>query len=90
MALLRIDLDAPIRGVPLWLLREYLEELGGTALAADRVAGPGWQVELTQIEPFQVGSLRVGQVRMDLSGDTQPLAALRAALGHKLMTRGGG
>lgn len=90
MSLLQIDLDAPIRGVPLWLLCEYLEELGGAILAEDRVAGPGWQVQLTQIEPFQVGSLRVGQVRMDLSGDAGPLAALRAALGRKLMTRGGG
>jgi hypothetical protein len=87
---LQIDLDAPIRGVPLWLLREYLEELGGIARSDDHVLGPGWQVRLTQIEPFQIGSLRVGQVCLTLSGEPDPLAALRATLGRKLMTRGGG
>ena len=36
-----------IRGIPLWLLREYLEELGGTAVSETRVEGEGgplpWQ-----------------------------------------------
>ncbi len=87
---MQVDLDTPIRGVPLWLLREYLEELGGTAHSPEEVHGPGWQVRLSQLEPFQLGSLRVGQVGLAFSGTPEALAPLRATLGRKLLTRGGG
>jgi hypothetical protein len=55
-----------IRGIPFFLLREYLEELGGTATSDDRVEGPGWRAELEKMEPFRLGSLAVGQTRLIL------------------------
>ena len=55
-----------IRGIPFFLLREYLEELGGTATSDDRVEGPGWRAELEKMEPFRLGSLAVGQTRLVL------------------------
>ena len=55
-----------MRGIPFFLLREYLEELGGTATSEHRVEGPGWQAELVKMEPFRLGSLSVGQTRMIL------------------------
>ncbi len=54
-----------MRGIPFFLLREYLEELGGTALSDDQVQGPGWSVRLTRMEPFRLGSLSVGQTRLE-------------------------
>ena len=30
-----------VHGIPLWLLREYLEELGGTAVTDTKITGPG-------------------------------------------------
>jgi hypothetical protein len=87
---MRIDLEAPIRGIALWLLREYLEELGGTTGADGVVAGPGWEARLTQLEDHPLGSLRIGQVRLELTGEEAALAELRRALTFKLMTRGGG
>ena len=53
-----------MRGIPLFLLREYLEELGGKASGDHRVEGPGWQVDLTRMEPFRIGSLSVGQTKL--------------------------
>ena len=53
-----------MRGIPLFLLREYLEELGGKATGDYRVVGPGWQVDLTRMEPFRIGSLSVGQTKL--------------------------
>jgi hypothetical protein len=78
-----------IRSIPLWLLRDYLVDLGGVAQGEEVVAGPGWEARLTRLEPFQLGSLRVGQVRMELSGDPEALAALEKVLWLKLI-RGGG
>lgn len=78
-----------VRAIPLWLLRAYLEEGGGRATDERTVAGDGWTARLTQVADFTVGSLRVGQVRLDLEGTAAGLAAVRAFLEPKLM-RGGG
>ncbi len=77
------------RGIPLWLLREYLEEGGGRAADDRRVVGDGWEVRLTQIEDFVVGSLRVGQVRLDIDGSDAGVARLLAFLEPKLIRAGG-
>ena len=53
------------------MLREYLEELGGTAVSEDRVEGPGWHAELERMEPFRIGSLSVGQTRVILKMEDQ-------------------
>jgi hypothetical protein len=60
-----------IRGIPLFLLREYLEELGGTSTSERRVEGPGWNAELVKMEPFRLGSLSVGQNRLILEIEDQ-------------------
>lgn len=77
-----------IRGIPLWLLREYLEEIGGTADGEFRVAGDDWVATLTQMEPFQIGSLRVGQVFFELEAEPEVLARIRPILEKKMMRAG--
>ena len=82
-------LDREIRGVPLWQIREYLEELGGRVLDDMNVQGEGWKANLEQIEDFQIGSLVVGQVRVLIEGDEPTLAALEPRLDDKLIRAGG-
>lgn len=53
-----------MRGIPYFLLKEYLQELGGTPAADDVVAGEGWTIRLEKMEPFRLGSLSVGQTRL--------------------------
>jgi len=60
-----------MRGIPLWLLREYLQEMGGTAIDDHLVQADGWQVRLTRMEPFRLGSLVVGQTRLDIEIEDQ-------------------
>jgi hypothetical protein len=60
-----------IRGIPFFLLREYLEDLGGKAISEHRVEGPGWQADLERMEPFRIGSLSVGQTKMILEIEDQ-------------------
>ena len=55
-----------MRGIRFFLLREYLEELGGKAGSEDRVEGSGWSVRLTRMEPFRLGSLSVGQTCLEI------------------------
>jgi len=78
-----------LRGIPLWLLREYIEELGAQARDDGMLHGEGWQARLTQVEDFQVGSLKVGQVRLELDGEAASLAVVRPKLEKKLWRAGG-
>ena len=77
-----------IRGIPLWLLREYLEVLGGTAVSETRVEGDGWAITLAKMEPFALGSLRVGQVMMEIEGEEEAIARLKPNLEKKTMRAG--
>lgn len=78
-----------VRGIPAWLLRDYLTELGGRAQADDNVIGLGWQARLTQADDYALGSLRVGQVHLELHGQAEAIEQIRRALEPKLV-RGGG
>jgi hypothetical protein len=78
-----------LRGMPLWLLREYLLELGGVALSDEVVQGEDWIVTLEQVEDFQVGSLVVGQVRLMLEAEPEVLQAFLPLLEQKLLRAGG-
>lgn len=77
-----------VRGIPLWLLREYLVEAGGRA-TDDGATGEGWTARLREIEDYRIGGLRVGQVRVEVEGTAEALDALEARLAPKLL-RGGG
>ena len=87
-----------LRGIPRWLLRSYLEELGGTGsevldgasgVEEDLVVGDGWQARLTQLEDFKVGSLSSGQVRLRVTGDPDEVRGMLSRLAPRLF-RGGG
>ncbi len=77
-----------IRGIPLWLLRDYLVELGGKVDENGRVQGPDWIATLTPQEPFQLGSLRVGQLQLTIEATPVVLAHLQPQLDKKLMRAG--
>ena len=55
-----------MRGIPIFLLKEYLQELGGTLTAENEVRNEGWKVQLEKMEPFRLGSLSVGQTRLKI------------------------
>jgi hypothetical protein len=60
------NITREMRGIPLWLLREYLEEMGGTATNDNLIQAENWKVTLTKMEPFRLGSLEVGQVLLEI------------------------
>ncbi|MFN2134912.1 MAG: hypothetical protein ACK2UK_03105 [Candidatus Promineifilaceae bacterium] len=80
--------ETQLHAIPLWLLREYLVELGGEAVADDRVVGDGWQAVLEKQPMRQLGSLRVGIVQIVLEGTADALAVLLPELEKKTMRAG--
>ena len=77
-----------MRGIPLFLLREYLEELGGTAVDENEVRGPGWVVKLERMEPFRLGSLSVGQTRLTIDIEPQLVDDFLDRFGKKTLRAG--
>ena len=55
-----------VRGIPYFLLKEYLQEMGGELVEQDLVKAPGWMVRLTRMEPYRLGSLVIGQTRLEI------------------------
>lgn len=74
--------------IPLWLLRDYLTEVGGTAVNEHHVTGEGWTAVLTKLEPLQLGSLRVGQVKIVFEGQPEALEQLLTQFHKKTMRAG--
>ncbi len=55
-----------MRGIPFFLLKEYLVDMGGKVIDENHVQGEGWTVELRRMEPFRIGSLAVGQTELEI------------------------
>lgn len=53
-----------MRGIPYFLLVEYLQEMGATEVAEGVLQAADWTVRLERMEPFRIGSLSVGQNRV--------------------------
>ena len=89
-----IERERVIRGIPVWLVRSYLEDLGAHVIGESTrehvaLAADAWTATLEQVEDFQIGSLRVGQVRLALTGEEAALRPMLAALEKRLFRSGG-
>ena len=82
-------IEREVRGIPLWQILEYLEALGGRAVGEHAARTDDWNATLEQIEDFQIGSLKVGQVLLVVEGDEGVLAELNLKLDEKLLRAGG-
>lgn len=76
-------------GVPDWLMKKYLADLGATETAAGVMTGNGWQASVQQAEPHRLGSLVVGRIEVEFLGEPDILTGLVEKLHWKTM-RGGG
>ena len=75
--------------IPFFLLVEYLEEMGGMVVGEGHVRGPGWEVHLTRIEPFRIGSLEVGQSRLDIEIEDELIDDFLEVFSKKTLRAGG-
>jgi len=77
-----------MRGIPYFLLMEYLQELGGIPTSDDQVQGSGWSVKLTKMEPFRLGSLSVGQTRLEIDIEAHLVDDFMERFGKKTLRAG--
>ncbi|MEJ5249218.1 MAG: DUF1952 domain-containing protein [Caldilinea sp.] len=76
-------------GVPVWLMQEYLIQLGGRAVGENQMEGAGWRAELRAAKRRHIGSLSVGGATVVFAGEQATLDALFEQL-HRKTLRGGG
>jgi hypothetical protein len=76
-------------GIPLFLMKKYLVDLGAVEQPENIMVGPGWQATLRKAEPVRLGSLKIGRIEMELSGEEAAMEAMQERL-HLKTLRGGG
>lgn len=76
-------------GVPLWLMKKYLTDLGATESQENLLVGDNWQAAVAKSEPARIGSLVVGRIEVEFSGDPETLETVLEKLHWKTL-RGGG
>ncbi|MFC7201400.1 hypothetical protein [Halospeciosus flavus] len=81
--------EKSFRGISIRLARNYLENLGGEAVADDRVEADDWTASLSA-EKAEVGpSLRLTEVTVVFEGDPDVLDRLVEQFSQKAMRAGG-
>ena len=76
-------------GVPLWLMKDYLGQLGAQETGENEMSAEGWRASLRKADPRHLGSLVIGGTTVTFRGDEQALAAMYERLHWKTL-RGGG
>ncbi len=78
-----------MRGIPLFLLKEYLVEMGGEELNENQMQGPGWSVDISRMEPFKIGSLSIGQTLLEIQIEDYAVDGFLEVFGQKTLRAGG-
>ncbi len=76
-------------GVPVWLMKEYLADLGAVEVEENVMVADGWRAVVSKAEPKRIGSLVIGGAAVEFSGDPAALEAMFEKLHWKTL-RGGG
>ena len=76
-------------GLPLWLMKKYLTDLGGTETEENVLVGEGWRAVVSKAEPYRIGSLVSGRIDLEITGDEAIIEPLLEQLDKKSL-RGGG
>ena len=70
-------------------MKKYLTDLGATEIEENVLVGDNWQAVVGKGEPARIGSLVVGRIDVELSGDEAAIEAMLEKLHWKTL-RGGG
>lgn len=77
-----------MRGIPFFLLKEYLQEMGGVETEENFIEGDGWAVRLEKMEPFRLHSISVGQTRLTMELEDYAAEKFIEVFGKKTLRAG--
>jgi hypothetical protein len=78
-----------MRGIPYFLLKEYLQEMGGSLVEENFIQGEGWSVRLERMEPFRLFSISVGQTRLTVEMEDHVVDDFTERFRKKTLRAGG-
>jgi hypothetical protein len=70
-------------------MKKYLTDLGAAEMVENVLVAENWQATVRKSEPVKIGSLVVGRIEVEFSGDESAIESVRQKLDWKTM-RGGG
>jgi len=76
-------------GIPIWMMKDYLTQLGGREGAENVMEGAGWRAQLRKADLKHIGSLTIGGTTVIFSGEESTLATLFDQLHWKTLRAGG-
>jgi hypothetical protein len=83
-----MELRKELRDITLSRLQEYVETVEDAVRNGEGFSGDGWDLELTELPPVRLGSLRSQRVSFVLRGDEASVNRVWDSLQYKLL-RGG-
>jgi len=84
-----MHVEREYHGVPLWVLRDYLIDQGGTMISKACIGGEGWSATFREGEPFKLGMLRFTTLHVDFEGDAVVLNRVLSTFDLKMLRAGG-
>jgi len=78
-----------IRGIPDWVLREYLEKLGGQENPDGGFSGNGWQANITRLADEPRHSLVFQCYRVVINGDPGTVSQVWKGFELRILRPGG-
>jgi hypothetical protein len=78
-----------LRGLPDWVLHEYLTKIGGCQQPDGSFAGDGWQARLTRLPDIQRSVMTFCVYRLEFSGESEVLRKIWPQFELKILRPGG-
>jgi len=78
-----------LRGIPDWVLQEYLESLGGKLQSEGCYQGDGWQARFTPLESIRYGPMEFCRFQVEFEGEPDVLPKVWKRFELKIMRPGG-
>lgn len=84
-----MHVEREYHGVPIWVLRDYLIDLGGKMITEACISGEGWSATFLEGDPFPLGRFKLGTLHVAFEGDFAVLNRLLSAFDLKMLRAGG-
>jgi len=83
------EITQELKGIPDWVLKEYLESLGGQLQQDGWFNGVGWRAHYTRLQDVSYGVMVFQRYLLEFQGDAETLSQVWPRFELKIMRPGG-